>query len=301
MLAIAISGYEIRYIIWDRVEGEVQLVGCQVIPWEDQLDPFRDVAQVRDMIHRIVSEAGQANTYPIYLSLDAGLCHFSLLEIDPAWSPREQLDFISTSRFGQDPLYASFQYPLWDESRFFLNVDCPQVLRRAIRFALPESSSNSHSLSIGLFSTYSYTKRVVPALERGRRLFWRTSEFSSDQFLEILDGEFRALHFFERSTTGMSHIKTVGRSNLQEPILDFYGQLRQGRDAIFPEVESVFIYLGSGGTEFLEQMLDVEQSTLSLLNPFWRWSWPEMPEADNRFTQSAFSELADAIWEVTDV
>jgi hypothetical protein len=301
MLAIAISGYEIRYIIWDRSEEEVQLVACQVIPWESEVDPFRDVARVRDMIQRIVSEAVQVSPGPVYLTLDAGFCHFSTLEVDPSWYPRDQLDFISQCRFGAEPLYASFQYPLSGDSRFFLSVECPQVLRSAIRTALPESASNSHSLSIGLFSTYSYAKRVVPALERGRRLFWRTSEFSPDQFLEILDGEFKALHFFQRTATGMSHIKTVGSSNLKEPIIDFCGQLGQGRDAIFPEVESVFVYLGSGSTGFLEGVLSTNQSTLSLLNPFWRWNWPEVPEADNRFTQSAFSELADSIWAIQDV
>ncbi|UCH09174.1 MAG: hypothetical protein JSU61_07970 [Fidelibacterota bacterium] len=296
MLAIAISGYEIRYIIWDRSEGEVRLVACQVIPWESEIDPFHDVAQARDMIQRIVSEAGPVSTGPIYLTLDAGFCHFSMLEVDPSWSSKEQLEFIAHSRFGEEPVYVSFQYQLLDDSRFFLNVDCPQVLRRAIRIALPETSSNSHSLSIGLFSAYHYAKRVVPALERGRRLFWRTSEFSPDQFLEILDGEFKALHFFQRTASGVRHIKTVGSGHLQEPIMDFYGQLGKGRNAIFPEVESVFVYLGSGGTGFLEQILSEEQSTLSLLNPFWRWNWPEVPEAENRFTQSAFSELADAIW-----
>ncbi|UCD38444.1 MAG: hypothetical protein JSW54_02920, partial [Fidelibacterota bacterium] len=118
---------------------------------------------------------------------------------------------------------------------------------------------------------------------------------------EILDGEFIALHFFNRTVTKVRPLTTIGRSHLQEPIVDFIEQLSDGQDAMFPEVDSVFSYLGSGGTGFLEQILEIEQSTLSLLNPFWRWNWPEVPEADNRFTQSAFSELADAVWAVQHV
>jgi len=137
---------------------------------------------------------------------------------------------------------------------------------------------------------------VVPALDRGRRLFWRVSEGGLDQFLEIQEGTFKALHFYERNNSVVRHSATIGNSNLQEAIIAFLRQLNEGRDASFPEVENVFAYLGSGGTDFLEQTMQVQQSTLAILNPFWRWNWPEVPEADNRFTQSAFSELADAVW-----
>ncbi|UCD39091.1 MAG: hypothetical protein JSW54_06320 [Fidelibacterota bacterium] len=296
MLAIAISAHEIRYIIWERSGEELQLVGCQVIPWEHELNPFRDVARIRDMIQRIVAEAGVNKTGPVYVTLDASFCHFSLAEVDPTWNAEEQLEFISLCRFGGESLYTSFQYPLADTSGLFLNIDCPSLMRRAIQTVLPANSSYSHSLSVGVFSAYSYAKRVVPALERGHRLFWRASEHGPDQFLEILDGEFIALHFFNRTVSKIRPLATVGNSRLQEPIVDFIEQLSDGQDAMFPEVDSVFSYLGSGGIGFLEQILETEQSTLSLLNPFWRWNWPEVPEADNRFTQSAFSELADAVW-----
>ncbi|MFB0516022.1 MAG: hypothetical protein ACETWG_05390 [Candidatus Neomarinimicrobiota bacterium] len=301
MLAIAISGFEVRYFVWDRSGEEVRLVACQVIPWERELDPFLDVAHIRDMIQQILAEASEDATAPVYLTLDAAFCHFSLLEVDPAWDASEQLEYILRNRFGTEPLYASFQYPLVSDLGLYLNVDCPLVLRRAVQTALPTKSTADHLLSIGVFSAYNYAKRVVPALERGRRLFWRTSEHSLDQFLEIQDGEFRALHFLERNTSRVSLLKTVGHSRLQEPIAAFVEELQEGRDAIFPEVESVFVYLGSGGTDFLERVMRSEQTTLALLNPFWRWNWPEVPEADNRFTQSAFSELADAVWAVKHV
>ncbi len=296
MLAIAFSGHEVRYINWDRSGEEVRLIACQVIPWEREVDPFRDVARIREMIQRIIGEVNEDETAPIYLTLDAGLCHFSTMEIDPAWNAKEQLDFTQRARFGTEPLYASFQYPVDDSTRFYLNVDCPMVLRRAVKSALPQTASSAHFLNIGVFSTYSYARRVVPALERGRRLFWRASECGPDQFLEIQEGAFRALHFFERDGLKVRHRTTVGNSRLQGPIAAFVEQLTEGQEASFPEVEDVFVYLGSGGTGFLEHMMRVEQSALSLLNPFWRWNWPEVPEADNRFTQSAFSELADAVW-----
>ncbi|UCH63493.1 MAG: hypothetical protein JSU77_03315, partial [Fidelibacterota bacterium] len=110
------------------------------------------------------------------------------------------------------------------------------------------------------------------------------------------EGAFQALHFFERDASKVRPCTTVGDSRLQEPIVAFVEQLAEGQETSFPEVENVFVYLGSGDTGFLEHVLQVEQSALSLLNPFWRWNWPEVPEADNRFTQSAFSELADAVW-----
>ncbi len=301
MLAIAVSGHEVRFIIWDRSGEEVRLVACQVIPWEHEIDPFRDGARVREMIQRILAEADELETAPVYLTLDAEFCHFSVLEVDPAWDAREQLEFILRSRYGPESLYASFQYPLVSGSGQYLNVDCPMVLRRVIRAALPPQTGSDHFLSIGVFSAYSYASRVVPALERGRHLFWRASECSPDQFLEIQDGEFRALHFFERNAFTAHPLKTIGNSRLQKPIVAFVEELIEGQDAIFPEVESVFVYLGSGGSGFLEQVMQTEQTTLSLLNPFWRWNWPEVPEADNRFTQSVFSELAGAIWAVKHV
>ncbi|GAH68444.1 unnamed protein product, partial [marine sediment metagenome] len=244
----------------------------------------------------ILAEANEVETAPVYLTLDAGFCHFSVLEIDPAWNAKEQLDFIQRGRFGAEPLYASFQYPLGNCSGHYLNVDCPMVLRRAVKSALPHKASSTHWLNIGVFSAYSYARRIVPALERGRRLFWRASEHGLDQFLEIQEGTFRALHFFERDTSSVRPRTTIGNSHLQEPIMAFVKQLTEGQDASFPEVEDVFVYMGSGGTGFLEHVMRIEQSTLSLLNPFWRWNWPEVPEADNRFTQSAFSELACAVW-----
>ncbi|MBA7605152.1 hypothetical protein ES703_12281 [subsurface metagenome] len=296
MLAIAFSGHEVRYINWDRSGEKIRLIACQVIPWEREVDPFRDVACIREMIQRIIAEANEVETAPVYLTLDAGLCHFSVMEIDPAWNAKEQLDFIQRARFGTEPLYASFQYPVENSTGFYLNVDCPTVLRRAVKSALPHTASSAHLLNIGVFAAYSYARRVVPALERGRRLFWRASERGPDQFLEIQEGAFRALHFFERDASKVRPCTTIGNSRLQGPIAAFVEQLTDGQDAIFPEVEDVFVYLGSGGTGFLEHVMQVEQSALSLLNPFWRWNWPEVPEADNLFTQSAFSELADAVW-----
>ena len=296
MLAIAFTDQEVRYINWDRSGEEVRLIACQVIPWEREIDPFRDVARIREMIQRIIAEAKEVETAQVYLTLDAGLCHFSVMEIDPAWNAKEQLDFTQRSRFGPGLLYASFQYPIENSPGCYLNVDCPKVLRRAVKSALPEADLATHFLSIGVFSAYSYAKRVVPALERGRRLFWRTSERGPDQFLEIEEGVFRALHFFRRDASKGHPCTTIGNSHLQGPIAAFVERLTDGQDASFPEVEDVFVYLGSGGTGFLERVMQTEQSTLSLLNPFWRWNWPEVPEADNRFTQSAFSELADAVW-----
>ncbi|UCH61869.1 MAG: hypothetical protein JSU77_08645 [Fidelibacterota bacterium] len=296
MLAIAFSGHEVRYINWDRSGEDVRLIACQVIPWEREVDPFRDVARIREMIQRIIAEIRDDEATPVYLTLDAGLCHFSVMEIDPAWNAKEQLDFIQRTRFGSESLYASFQYPVESGAGSYLNVDCPTVLRRAVKSALPHIDSATHLLNIGVFSAYSYAKRVVPALERGRRLFWRASERGPDQFLEIQEGAFQALHFFERDASKVRPCTTVGDSRLQEPIVAFVEQLAEGQETSFPEVENVFVYLGSGDTGFLEHVLQVEQSALSLLNPFWRWNWPDVPEADNRFTQSAFSELADAVW-----
>ncbi|MCH7497827.1 MAG: hypothetical protein IH971_08250 [Candidatus Marinimicrobia bacterium] len=301
MLAIAFSGHELRYIHWTRTGAEVRLNACQVIPWESELDPFRDVARVRDLIQRIIVDTGDADETPIFVTVDAGLCHFALQEIDPQWNAREQLDFIQRERFGDEPLYASFQYPLSLGAGQYLNVDCPMVLRRAVENALPATADLPHSLSVGLFAAHSYAQRVVPALERGRRLFWRTSAGGHDQFLEIEDGEFKAIHFFQRHATAVQHLRTIGQSGLQVAIATFVEQLSGGREAEFPEVDDVFVYLGSGSSSFLEGVLQVEQSALSLLNPFWRWNWPEVPEADNRFTQSAFTELADAVWAGQDV
>lgn len=296
MLAISLSAREVRYINWDRQGEEVSLIACQLIPWDKEVDPFHDVARFRDIIHSIVHEVDEDMANPVYLALDAGFCHFSVLEIDAAWNAKEQLDFIQSSRHGNEPLYASFQYPLDNGSGLYLNIDCPMLLRQAIESVLPSGVTSAHTMNIGIFSAFSYAKRVVPALDRGRRLFWRVSEGGLDQFLEIQEGAFRALHFYERNNTVVRHSATIGDSNLQEAIIAFLRQLNEGKDASFPEVENVFAYLGSGGTDFLERTILVQQSTLAILNPFWRWNWPEVPEADNRFTQSAFSELADAVW-----
>ncbi len=301
MLAIAFSGHELRYIQWERSGDEVRLLASQVIPWGREINPFRDVARVRDLLQKIIAEAGTSDGTPVYITLDAAFCHFAVQQVDPEWDTEEQLDSIQRGRFGSEPLYASFQFPLDDGAGDYLNVDCPMVLRRAVETALPTTSEVAHFLSIGLFSAHSYAQRVVPALDRGSRLFWRSSADGSEQFLEIRHGAFRALHFFQRTPDDVRHLRTIGNGRLVEPIAEFVRQLQDGQNAIFPEVDNVFVYLGSGDTAFLEEVLAVEQSTLSLLNPFWRWNWPEVPEADNRFTQSAFTELADAIWAVEDV
>lgn len=297
MIAIALSGHEIRYIIWESEGEEVQLIACQVIPWEHDIDPFQHTAQIRNIIGQIIAESPNNRESPVYLAVDADFFHFSVLEIDPYWDPREQLEFIFQNRFGDnEPLYTSFQFPLDASPGQYLNIDCPAVLRRAFQSSLPLLPENGHFLSVGIFSAHSYASRVVPALERGRRLFWRASEHGLDHFLEVEDGEFRALHFFQRDGAAVHHISTAGQSHLQKPISTFIEEVSSGKQAVFPEVENIFVYQGSGNSQFLERVWEVEQDALSLMNPFWRWNWPDVPEADNRFTQSAFTELADAVW-----
>lgn len=297
MLAIAVSSREMRYINWDKQVDEVKLVACQVIPWEQEVDGFHNVASIREMIQRVLAEVKEEDKSLVYVALDAAFCKYSLMEIDPTWNVKAQLGYIRQNRFGDRPFYDSFQFAINDESGLYFNIDCPVVLRRAVHAALPQNDgAAAHQLSIGIFSAYSYASRVVPGLDRGRRLFWRASELGNDQFLEVHDGEFQALHLLQRNGSKVVQIATVGRSELKEPITAFVDQLIGGEDALFPEVESVFVYLGSGNADFLAGILGREQSSLSLLNPFWRWNWPKVPEADNRFTQSAFSELADAIW-----
>lgn len=297
MLAIAVSSREVRYINWDKQIDEVKLVACQVIPWEQEVDGFHNVASIREMIQRVLAEVKDEDKSLVYVTLDAAFCNYSVMEVDPGWDVKEQLGFIRQNRFGDRPFYDSFQFALSDNSGLYLNVDCPVVLRRAVYAALPQNNgAAAHQLSIGIFSAYSYASRVVPGLDRGRRLFWRASERGDDQFLEVQDGQFQALHLLQRDGSKVVQVTTVGRHDLKEPIAAFVEQLTGGEDALFPEVESVFVYLGSGNADFLAGILGREQSSLSLLNPFWRWNWPEVPEADNRFTQSAFSELADAVW-----
>ena len=297
MLAIAVSSHELRYINWDKQVDEVRLVACQVIPWEQEVDGFHNVASIRKMIQTVLAEVEEEDQSLVYITLDAAFCNYSVMGIDPAWDVKEQLGFIRKNRFGDRPFYDSFQLALDDAAGLYLNIDCPTVLRRAVDAALPRDADGAaHQLSIGIFSAYSYANQVVPGLNRGRRLFWRASELGNDQFLEVQDGQFQALHLLQRDGSKVVQVTTVGRSDLKEPLAAFVEQLMGGEDALFPEIESVFVYLGSGNADFLASILGREQSSLSLLNPFWRWNWPEVPEADNRFTQSAFAELADAIW-----
>lgn len=301
MLAIAVSEREIRYFSWEHHSDEVRLLSCQVIPWELPVDGFHNIAAVRELVKQIVADNSAEGMPGLYLTLDAAFCKYSILDVDPAWNVREQLDFVLKCRFGDTPFYESFQYPVDAITGRYLNIDCPVVIRRAINAALPVGGARDQLLSIGLFSAMKYAQKVVPGLERGRRMFWRVSSDGQDQFLEILDGEFQALHMLERDGGRVQNITTTGQSKLRHQIASFVEQLADGEDALFPEVDNVFAYQGSGDTDMLEQMLEREQSSVSLLNPFWRWNWPETPDADNRYTQSSFSELAYAIWAVKHV
>lgn len=296
MLAIALSGRELRFINWDSSGDEVQLVACQVLPWDEEVNGFQHVARIREVIQRVLGEVKVEENTPVYVTLDASFCHYSVVEVDAAWDVAEQLSFVRETRLGETPLFDSFQYPLDPLSGRYFNIDCPVVLRRTINAALPKRDFGEHILSIGLFSAYNYAKRVVPGLDRGGRLFWRVSASGNDELLEIQQGQFQAIHLIEREGDSVRHIHTVGDSQLQGSITSFIELASAGEDAQLPEIETVFAYLGAGDGQFLEKIFAVEQSTLSLLNPFWRWNWPEVPEADNRFTQSAFAELADAIW-----
>lgn len=298
MLAIAVSEREVRYLSWESHGDEVRLLACQVIPWEQTVDGFHNIANVRELIKQITAQNAADGLPLLYLTIDASFCKYSVLEVDPAWDVGEQLDFILKCRFGSTPFYESFQYPVDLVRGLYLNIDFPVVLRRAISAALPTVGTQQQLLSIGVFSAMNYARQVVPGLERGRRMFWRVSEDGRDQFLEILEGQFQALHLLDRDGGQVHHITTTGRSKLRNPIATFVEQLAEGQDALFPEVENVFVYQGSGTQEFLERILEREQSSVSLLNPFWRWNWPEAPEADNRFNQSAFAELAHAVWAV---
>ncbi|MCH7573557.1 MAG: hypothetical protein IIA59_00355 [Candidatus Marinimicrobia bacterium] len=295
MLAISVSGHELRYFVWERRGEDVSLKACQVIPWSSEVDGFHNVATIRDMIQRITTEIEAGDREATYLTLDASFCQYSLVEVDPTYGVSEQLEYIKSSRIGQAPLFDSFQYPLAGAAGRYLNIDCPIVLRRAIMGVLPGNHSKNHYLTLGLFSSYSYMSRVVPALNSGRHLFWRVSGSGQDQFLEVHDGEFFALHQMDRGTD-LIKVRTIGDDTLQRPIIALVEQLMEGEDAPFPEVDNIFVYQGSGDTRFLEELFSGEQSSLALMNPFWRWNWPDVPDADNRFTQSAFAELADAVW-----
>ena len=301
MLAIAVSECEVRYLSWESHGEEVRLLACQVIPWEQKVDGFHNIAAVREMVKQIAAENAAEGLPLLYITINAAFCKYSVLEVDPSWDVGEQLDFILKCRFGDTPFYESFQYPIDPARGLYFNIDFPVVLRRAINAALPAGSTQEQLLSIGVFSAMNYARKVVPGLERGRRMFWRVSADGRDQFLEIQDGEFQALHLLDRDGGQVRHITTAGRSSLSNHIATFVEQLAEGQDALFPEVENVFVYQGSGPADFLERILEREQSSVALLNPFWRWNWPEVPEADNRFNQSAFAELAHAVWAVNRV
>lgn len=296
MLAIAYSGHEVRYFRWENDGDDVRLIACQVIPWAQEVDAFNNVASIRDMTQRIIGETNNGDPASIYITIDANFCNFTMMEIDPNWDTTEQLVFAKHNRFGNTAFYDAFQYPLNIELGQYLNVDCPVVLRRAVLSALPRTGRRFQRLSIGVFSAFNYAQRVVPGMAHGRWLFWRCSKDNVDQFLEINESVFQAVHLVSSNADGTHKIKTIGVSTLQEGLMSFIDQLENGQDADFPEVEKVFVYHGSGDTDFLQGIFNREQSSLSLMNPFWRWNWPKVPEADNPITQSAFTELADAIW-----
>ena len=112
MLAISVSGHELRYFVWERRGEDVSLKACQVIPWGTEVDGFHNVATIRDMIQRIITEIEIEDREVTYLTLDANFCQYSVVDVDPKFAVREQLDYIRDSRIGQTPLFDSFQYPL---------------------------------------------------------------------------------------------------------------------------------------------------------------------------------------------
>ncbi len=276
-------------------------MACQVLPWEQALDGFHNVSQIRDTIRQISEEVLADSPSRISIALDAEFCNYSLMEIDPTWSADEQLEFSLHQRFGDTPFFRSFQYPVDAANGVYLNIDCPVVLRRAIHTALASFRQEKHLLAIGIFSAFSYALRNNSSLEHGRHLFWRASSHGRDQWLEINNGEFQALHLMDRDGSRVRHVHTVGHSRLKKAIASFIEQLGDGQDALFPEVETVYTYLGSGHPDFLAAIFERELSSISLLNPFWQWNWPDVPEADNRFEQSAFVELANSIWQQNNV
>ena len=112
MLAIAVSGYEVRYLVWERDGEDVALKSCQVIPWGQKVDGFHHVATIRDMIQRIASEIDPRDREKTYLTLDADFFQYSILDIDPTWEVQEQIEHMTRSKIGQAPLYDSFQFPM---------------------------------------------------------------------------------------------------------------------------------------------------------------------------------------------
>ncbi len=294
MLAVALSENEVRYISWERIEEEIRLKACQVIIWEERLDGFGNLIRIKDYLRQIIADTDTDHKI-IFMTLDVGLCNYRLQQIDPAWDAVEQLSFLSTQRFGQTGIFDSFHYELKQSPGQVFTIECPHDLRTGLAELLKEVNTAS-LLSMGIFAAYNYACKVVPKIDTGHKVFWRASSRGAQQLLEIEAGEFVALHVSSRNLDGSLILKTYGDGLPTGQIIEFLNSALKNEQPYLEGVDGIYTYLGSGSHEFMELILSGGSDNISLLNPFWRWNWPDVPGADNKYGQSAFTELAEAIW-----
>ncbi|MFC1480773.1 hypothetical protein ACFL6E_00825 [Candidatus Neomarinimicrobiota bacterium] len=294
MLAVALSESEVRYISWERIEEEIRLKACQVITWEERLDGFGNLIRIKDYLRQIIADTDTDHKI-IFMTMDVRMCNYRLQQIDPAWDAVEQLDFLSNQRYGQTTVFDSFHYELRHIPGQVFTIECPHDLRIGLSELLKEDETAS-LLSMGIFAAYNYACKVVPNIDTGHRIIWRASSRGAQQLLEIDSGEFVALHISSRNGDGSLGLQTYGAGLPEGQIIEFLNSAVKNEQPDLEGIDGIYTYFGSGSHEFMELILSGESDNISLLNPFWRWNWPDVPGADNKYAQSAFTELAEAIW-----
>ena len=294
MLAVALSESEIRYMSWERIEEEIRLKACQVITWDERLDGFSSLIRIKDYLRQIIADT-ETDHRVIFMTLDVGLCNYRLQQIDPAWDAEEQLNFHSELRYGQTKIFDSFHYELKQAPGQVFTIECPHDLRTGVAELLNEDKTAS-LLSMGIFAAHNYARKVVPKIDTGHKIIWRASSRGAQQLLEIDAGEFVALHVSSRTNDGGLGLRTYGAGLPAGQIIEFLNAAIKNEQPGLEGVDGIYTYLGSGSHEFMELILSGESDNIVLLNPFWRWNWPDVPGADNKYGQSAFTELAEAVW-----
>ncbi len=294
MLAVALSKSEIRYISWELVEDETRLKACQVIPFEERLDGFGSLIRIEDYLRQIIADT-DTNHQVIFMTLDVGLCNYRLQQIDPAWEVAEQLDFISAQRYGVSDVYDSFHYEMKHTPGHIFTVECPRNMRTSVAALLNENDT-AGLLSMGIFSAHNYARKVAPQIDAGHQVIWRASSQGVQQLLELDEGEFVALHTSTRKGNGALGLQSYGMGLPEDQIIEFLNAAWSDEQAKLAGVDKIYTYFGSGSHEFMEMILSSGEEHITLLNPFVHWNWPAVPGADNKYNQSAFTELAEAIW-----
>jgi hypothetical protein len=265
MLAIAQSGDIYHYLNWIPSES-----GPMVTHYGKIDKKIKDPDKFRYHHYEILSEIISTidNEEPICsYSLDRNnlIFYTSYADVDNPdlfdWYQRQVADKILSETMDY------FHYPLHNDSKKFLSIAVPKMIRQAFKHNMRELNARLNGISTGIFSAENGARHWFHADKLDSYLVWKIGKKKRDEILYINNNRLESYFSITRTTKKVKFNWQFGNKDAVSMICQYIENLANEKDQPQQPFNKIFIYSCNGKIQDIKDIENKGTNNIILLNP----------------------------------